>query len=67
MLWEGDATLCVHPGILGIEHCRVGSHGHGEALVHVQHLQPGAGHRVLGWQIGQQEVLADGRAPCRRR
>ena len=22
MLWEGDATLCVHPGILGIEHCR---------------------------------------------
>ena len=40
---EGDATLCVHPGILGIEHCRVGSHGHGEALVHVQHLQPGAG------------------------
>ena len=53
-----------HPGVLGVEHRRgvVGGDGDRIALAHVLHLELGAHHRVLGWQVAHEDVLADRRS-----
>ena len=46
------------PGVVGIEHCAGAGHLHREQLVHVHHLEVGAGLGQLGGEVGHQQVLA---------